>query len=1362
MESKKKQKLEESYERIINVGFCIVPYEDLSDIIGPDPMVYGTAKDERILSFEGVDALFRSQFEQMGNMKPAYDRKRIALRISNDGNNACIIEEITLKLSSDEEIHTIFMRATCVMEYLDNQWKLTHWHTSTPVDTENDPWHMEEWKREKEKLQQLVDQQTVDLQLKNRELQIEAALERVRARAMAMQHSNELAELVSLVFTELVKLDFSLTRCYIYIIDPDAHSLEAWTFNTEIGGIPTSFRIQYLDLPYYNAMIKAWQAQEKKLVYELSGEDKKETDRVLFGETAYKNLPEPVKAGMASVEKVYLSFSFNHFGAIQTGGLEPLSEEKLEIFDRFGNVFDLTYTRFNDLKQAEAQAREVEIQLALERVRAASMAMHQSKELHDVIKVVANQIKELGINFNTANFTRVNDDLSWEFWVTTPEQPYPSQIHVPFIEHRLMKRMSEINENDKDFWSDTYDKEAKNTFFHHFFENTIARNIPDERKNYVLSTPGMSISSFVTRNILLSVAIYECTPFTDEENKIFSRFAKVFEQTYTRFLDLQKAEAQAREAQIESALERVRSKTMAMHSSADVDITVITLFEELVKLGLDKSIRSGIGVLNQSRIMEVWTGSNNPSSGQTFLDKGILDMGIHQLLKEVQDAWEAKKSTHTYELAGDDLISYFKAVNDAPDYSIRVDFEKLPHKIFHYDFFFPDGILFAFSPVPFSDETARLFSRFAAVFAQTYRRFLDLQKAEAQAKEAQIEAALERVRSKTMAMHNSQDVGDTVAILFDELTKLGIQSNRCGIVIFNETPISEIWTAKSNRTENDSLVIGRLDVNIHPLLKSVRTAWEKNESLFSFDMDHDYLIDYYQAINTYREYPTSFNLDALPQKETLTDFFFEEGALFAFTNEPIQKEVASVYKRFAGVFGQTYRRYLDLQKAEAQVQEAIKRASVDRVRAEIASMRTTSDLERITPLIWNELTTLGVPFIRSGVFIMDEEKQQVQTHLSTPDGKAIAAFQLKYEATNQSRQIVSHWREKKIFKDHMDETAFIEYTRNLVEQGAVAAGEKYLTENRPTNLHLHFFPFLQGMLYVGNTAPLSDDELHLAQNLADAFSTAYARYEDFNKLETAKKQVDKALIELKQAQQQLILSEKMASLGELTAGIAHEIQNPLNFVNNFSEVSKELLDEMKEAIEQGDAEEAREIMKDVIENLEKINHHGKRADGIVKGMLQHSRASSGQKEPTDINALADEYLRLSYHGLRAKDKSFNADFKIDIDPNLPKINVIPQDIGRVLLNLINNAFYTVSEKSKKGITDYKPQVIVKTKKHNHLIEIRVKDNGDGIPDNIVNKIFQPFFTTKPTGQGTGLGLSLSYDIITKGHNGMLEVDTTEG
>ncbi|MES1215738.1 MAG: ATP-binding protein [Bacteroidota bacterium] len=238
--------------------------------------------------------------------------------------------------------------------------------------------------------------------------------------------------------------------------------------------------------------------------------------------------------------------------------------------------------------------------------------------------------------------------------------------------------------------------------------------------------------------------------------------------------------------------------------------------------------------------------------------------------------------------------------------------------------------------------------------------------------------------------------------------------------------------------------------------------------------------------------------------------------------------------------------------------------------------------------------------------------------------------------------------------------------------------------------------------------------------------------------------LEQTLDELKRTQAQLIQSEKMASLGQLTAGIAHEIQNPLNFVNNFSEVSNELIDEMKAELLNNNTGEAITIANDLKQNLEKINHHGKRADAIVKGMLQHSRSSSGVKEPTDINALTDEYLRLSYHGLRAKDKNFNATMKTDFDPSIGKINIISQDIGRVLLNLYNNAFYAVNEKkplSSKG--EYEPTVWVSTKKLGDKIIISVKDNGNGIPQNITDKIFQPFFTTKPTGQGTGLGLSLS-------------------
>ncbi|MEL1244746.1 two-component regulator propeller domain-containing protein [Flavobacterium sp. DGU11] len=265
-------------------------------------------------------------------------------------------------------------------------------------------------------------------------------------------------------------------------------------------------------------------------------------------------------------------------------------------------------------------------------------------------------------------------------------------------------------------------------------------------------------------------------------------------------------------------------------------------------------------------------------------------------------------------------------------------------------------------------------------------------------------------------------------------------------------------------------------------------------------------------------------------------------------------------------------------------------------------------------------------------------------------------------------------------------------------------------------------------------------------------------------------ELNASLESLKTTQSQLIQSEKMASLGELTAGIAHEIQNPLNFVNNFSDVSIELLDEMSEELDKGDIEEAKAIAADVKQNLEKINHHGRRADGIVKGMLQHSRASSGQKEPTDINALADEYLRLAYHGLRAKDKSFNAELITHFDESLAKVNVVPQDVGRVLLNLFTNAFYATQDKSRQSqsVTSsavemaFKPTVTVTTLQKRNSVEIIVKDNGTGIPDAIKDKILQPFFTTKPTGEGTGLGLSLSYDIIVKGHGGSIEIESTEG
>lgn len=285
-----------------------------------------------------------------------------------------------------------------------------------------------------------------------------------------------------------------------------------------------------------------------------------------------------------------------------------------------------------------------------------------------------------------------------------------------------------------------------------------------------------------------------------------------------------------------------------------------------------------------------------------------------------------------------------------------------------------------------------------------------------------------------------------------------------------------------------------------------------------------------------------------------------------------------------------------------------------------------------------------------------------------------------------------------------------------------------------------------------------EKEFHITESLKAALEVQVL--ERTAALTKQKEELEEALMELKSTQAQLIQAEKMASLGELTAGIAHEIQNPLNFVNNFSELTNELIVEMNEEIGKGDFQEVRALAIDIKENLEKINHHGKRADSIVKGMLMHSRTSSGQKDLTDINTLADEFLRLSYHGLRAKDKSFNSDFKTHFESELRKVAVIPQDMGRVLLNLINNAFYAVNEK-KKSFPNFKPLVEVSTKNLGDSILITITDNGNGIPDEIKTKVFQPFFTTKPTGEGTGLGLSLSYDVV-RAHGGELKVESKDG
>lgn len=1042
--------------------------------------------------------------------------------------------------------------------------------------------------------------------------------------------------------------------------------------------------------------------------------------------------------------------------------------------------------------------RELKIEGALEKVRSRSLAMYKSDELQEVVSEVFVRLNELNIQTDAINLDVYSENLKDAYlWTAISGLAYSREFHVPYAASAIFNDLYEGLMQGKDIHSKVYTRDEKNEFFEYIFNHTDFRYTEEERKKRVLHANGCAISiAYANKSAIIAIR-YAQHPFSEEDNHILKRFSKIFDQAYSRFLDLQKVETQAREARIEASLERVRSKAMDMRNSNDLANTIGAFYSELQSYNLVPQ-RFGVGLINkETKTCELYT-CNTTGQGHCLTLIGKLKLEGHPVLDAIYEHWLVQEEYHPV-LRGNEIKEYYDVVRP------QIAFPDYPYEEAQYGYFifFPEGGVYAWVNNEMVEDDLQIYRRFTSVLSLTYKRFNDLQKAEAQAREARIEAALERVRAKALAMHSSKDISEATIVVFNELRRLGIEFERCGILIYNDTPIMEVWSTPLSPKDNKIIEVieGKLDTDTHPLLHGGYKSWVNKEPYFTYELKGEEVKEYYEFLERAPAYRFP-KAASYPKRQIINIFNFKEGALFVYQTKPLSEDTKQILNRFTNVFSLTFRRYLDIIKAEEQAKEAIKQASLDRVRGEIASMRSTEDLQRITPLVFNELSTLGVSFIRCGVFILNEQQKRVEVYLSAPDGHSLGVLNLSFDFNETMVKLVDHWQKQSCYKEHWSRDDFMRWTKSMIESGQVQNQEIYQGAGEPPeSLDMCFIPFTQGMLYVGNIVPLSEEEIDLVRSLAKTFAMAYSRYEDFNKLEMAKLQIEKTLEDLKQAQSQLIQSEKMASLGELTAGIAHEIQNPLNFVNNFSEVNKEMLEELKAEFLKPHVERdnklQEELINDVIENSEKINLHGKRAGDIVNSMLQHSRRNTGAKEPTDINALADEYLRLAFHarlsarinhsdgsdsigkGLREKNKSLNPETQIaietDFDDTIGKINILPQDFGRVLLNLFNNAFYAVQQKQKelaekavaegsptfqKLSTLYKPKVWVTTKRTANSVIITVCDNGNGIPKNIFDKIFQPFFTTKPTGQGTGLGLSLAYDIV-KAHGGEIKVESTE-
>ncbi len=1712
----------------------------------------GSTNGEEFLSRKDTTNFFEATADQLAGKAELRNLKRNIETL--DG--LVLITDLAdaYVLSHAEWVFYSRFRFTSLLRKNKKGWKFIYQHFSAPDSKadEGETLGTKKITQENLELREAIKRRTVELEQKNRQLEIEAALERVRARAMGMQNSSELAELVDTVFRELTQLDFQLGWCMINIIDAPSLSNTVWTINSESGKIPESFHMKFEDYPFHHCMLKAYEERKTKYIYVLEGREKKDYDEYLFNETAFRNVPGEAQAASRAMEKYISSFTFCNFGGLQTVGDKPLSDSNLEILERFGKVFDLTYTRFNDLLQAEAQAREAQIELALERVRARTMAMqksdelpeaantlflqlqalgipawssgfnilakdkrsailwmssegtlqkpfplkfteeasfiewfeflqgnetfwiqelggkaienhyaymksvpelapifkdidaagltlptyqinhlckftygfllfityekvpdaleifkrftnvfdqtytrfldlqkaeaqareaqiettlervrsrtmgmHRSEELKDVVKEIFDQLAHLGINAEHAGivvdyepkkdwhfwiadtqdipakvtvpyldlvwdrqfteakkkgepffttlldfeeknsfykellphikgltkkardfyfscpglagstviqkdiglyienfsgipysgeendilmrfakvfqqtYTRfldlqkaeaqareaqiegalekvrsrsigmqkseelreviqvIHDQLihlnfqidaagftldyhqnnDWNTWIANKSGSLPSLIFIPYIDHPQFNYYKQAKEKGLDFLANTLTFEEKNSIFNYMFG--FMGDYPQAEKDELLSKPGLAISQSFLKNISLWIYNLDAIPYSEEENNTLMRFAKVFEQTYTRFLDLQKAEAQAREAQIESALERVRSRTMAMQKSDELGEVVTVIVEKLKDLGvvLDSNGVVLCTYFQESKDVLHWIASPDFSFAGSYL----LPYFEHPIFK---DAWQSKESgaeyfSQAYSL--EEKNSFFEYAFEHSDYKQFPDdfkqwiFQNDQH-ILSFAWQKNSAILIpSHTGLLPSEEDIVILKRFAKVFEQSYVRFLDLQKAETQAREANIETALEKVRSRTMAMQTSDELGDVASVLFKELNQLVQNLWTCGFVLCENNRTEDEWWLSTGDGFIPAFYLPNTGDDTH---HNIYKAWEKGEAYHTEQLEGQALQEHYDWLMDIPASRAVFDEmlaagQALPTWQKLHCAYFSYGYLVMITQVPCAEE--QIFKRFAQVFDQTYTRFLDLQNAEALAKKAKIEVALERVRARALAMQEPEELVEVADVMRHEMGLLGVEALEtSSIYLNKEPLGEAECWYSLKDvregeKKMVADhFNLNYQDTWVGRQMFAFYQSnKKEISIVMKGGSRKEWIDYCAQQSPAFQG--YYGEVIPERTY-HMCKFSNGAIGAATPGGISAESWDLLRRAASVFSLAYSRFKDLTQaridlqqLKEEKLRAETALGELKATQSQLIQSEKMASLGELTAGIAHEIQNPLNFVNNFSEVSNELIDEMNEEIEKGDLEEAKAIANDIKQNLKKIHHHGTRADAIVKGMLQHSRSSSGEREPTDINELADEYLRLAYHGLRAKDKTFNAIMNTDFDPTIGKVNVIPQDMGRVILNLITNAFYVVNEKSSFAIAsedNYEPTIWVSTKKDKKQVTISVRDNGNGIPEKVKDKIFQPFFTTKPTGQGTGLGLSLSYDIV-KAHGGEIKVDSTE-
>ncbi len=1213
-----------------------------------------------------------------------------------------------------------------------------------------------------------------------RESQIQLALERVRARTMAMQKSDELGEASQLLDQQVRSLGIETWGCSFHIYNENLSESPVWDmewFSSEQGIAPYKTPRENIFKKYYE------KGKEGEVLHiEEIGQDKIEAhyeylkSLPVLGDVLKKAFDSGVPLPKSQLDHV----TFFEQGYLLFITYKPVPEAH-DIFIRFAKVFEQTYTRFLDLQKAEAQLREAQIEAALERVRSRTIGMQRSDELQDAALLLFQQIQGLGLPPFACGFNIWEEDqkaaTAWMGSGVGLQPPFKTDsskdVYLPIYEAAQRGESLFVKEQSGKVLEIHYKYLASiPTFRDIILPNMLKLGI---------SVPTFQIihCAFFKQGYLMFIS-YEAVP---DFYEIFKRFANVFEQTYTRFLDLKKAEAQAREAQIEAALERVRSRTMGMQHSNELTSTASLLFQQIQLLDAPPW-SCGFNIWEQrDSVCSSYMGNGSESLIMEGYKIPLTEEATFIHFKESRDRGD---KLFIDVLEGERLETHYRYFMSLP--GIKEIFEKaaqdgfpLPtFQINHLANFSHGNLMFiTYEPCP---QLHDIFKRFAKVFEQTYTRFLDLQKAEAQAREAQIEAALERVRSRSMAMHKSDELLDVITVVSEQLLQLNFRFTHVSFANNDSSQEYKFWTASKGKSKPMRFNVPYLDI---AMFNNMREAQEKSVSFYTdiltkkeHNQWHKHLLNH-GGSNVFSKAENEFIMSrGMVRSIALNPNIILILANFA--SIPYSEEDNKIIARFGQVFDQTYTRFLDLQKAEAQAKEAQIEAALERVRSRTLSMQKSDELVETAAVLFNQLIILGIEPNRLYIGIIKDDNGQIEFWATDEEGGKVSTQFIGDASRNVSmKKMYDVWKaEKKSLTIDMKGKELSDYFQYLAGELKVPFTKGLSQKRRIQNIAI----FGKGFIGIASPDKQPNETTHLLERFAAVFNLTYTRFndlkiaeahaiqaeEDLVKLQTAKQRAENALTHLQAAQEQLIQQEKLASLGQLTAGIAHEIKNPLNFVNNFSDLSMELIDEVFAELDNtsnpDSAEEIRELLTVVKSNLEKIHTHGTRADGIVKSMLQHSRGGSGKMEPTDLNALVKEYVNLAFHGMRAGKNPINVTIDLQLDSNITKVPLIGEDFSRVVLNLCNNAFDAMRtfsvERSTLGVS-YSPKLLVRTKIENNKIIMMVADNGPGIPEAIKDKILQPFFTTKKGTEGTGLGLSITHDIV-KAHGGELKAESKEG